>query len=117
MNRVAAAVSGGVLLAIASAAAQQATVLDGVFTAAQAARGAVVFNDKCASCHDGPDVDGPPLTGTPFIDRWREDTVGNLFDFIRTEMPQRAPGSLSNAEYLDILAHLLHESHYPAGPQ
>ena len=117
MNRWTAAVTGGAILAIASAAAQQATVLDGVFTTAQAARGAIAFNDKCASCHDGPDVDGPPLTGSPFIDRWREDTTGSLFDFIKTEMPQRAPGSLSNAEYLDILAHLLHESHYPAGAQ
>ena len=97
--------------------AQQKTVLEGVFTAAQADRGAVVYRRDCAGCHDGADVDGPPLTGAPFVDRWREDTVASLFDFIKTEMPQRAPGSLSEAQYLDILAHLLHENDYPAGQQ
>ena len=116
MNPVA-AVTGGAILAIASAAAQQATVLDGVFTAAQAERGAGVYAIHCAACHDGADVDGPPLTGAPFIDRWREDTVGSLFDFLKTEMPQRAPGSLSEAEYLAIVAHLLRENHYPTGAE
>src|SRR4051794_31202389 len=87
------------------------TVLDGVFTTAQADRGDAVYSEKCAPCHEGTDTDGPPLTGTPFIDRWREDTLQGLFDFISTEMPQRAPGTLAESVYLDILAHLLRESH------
>jgi len=91
------------------------TVLDGVFTAAQADRGGAVFSEKCATCHEGADVDGPPLTGTPFIDRWREDTLDGLFEFIRTRMPQTAPGSLPPAAYVDIVAHLLQENDYPAG--
>jgi mono/diheme cytochrome c family protein len=119
MTRWRAAVAGGALLAVAAVTAQQpaaqATVLDGIFTAPQAARGEVVFNAQCGSCHDGPDVDGPPLTGTPFVDRWREDKLAGLFEFIKTDMPQRAPGSLSDAEYLDILAYLLGENHFPAG--
>ena len=41
-------------------------------------------------------MDGPPLTGSPFIDRWREDTLDGLFDFIKARMPQQAPGSLSD---------------------
>lgn len=114
ISRVAATVAGAVVLAIASAAAQ--TVLDGVFTAAQAKRGAAVYEAQCAGCHDGADVNGPPLTGAPFIDRWREDTLGVLFEFVETEMPQTAPGSLSDAQYLDIVAHLLHENGFPAGP-
>jgi quinoprotein glucose dehydrogenase len=117
MTRFVAAATAGVFLVIASAAAQQKTVLDGVYTAAQADRGAEVYDMQCAGCHDGADVDGPPLTGSPFVDRWREDKVASLFDFIKTEMPQRAPGSLSEAQYLDIVAHLLHENDYPAGPQ
>lgn len=93
------------------------TVLDGVYTAAQADRGAAVYDKVCASCHDGADVDGPPLTGAPFIDRWREDTLASLFDFIRTQMPQTTPGSLSDAAAVDVVAHLLHENDFPAGPQ
>jgi cytochrome c5 len=91
------------------------TVLDGVFTAAQADRGDAVYNEKCATCHEGADVDGPPLTGTPFVDRWREDTLDGLFEFITTRMPQTAPGSLPAATYVDIVAHLLQENDYPAG--
>src|SRR4051812_45300858 len=77
------------------------TVLDGVFTAAQADRGDAVYNEKCATCHEGADVDGPPLTGMPFVDRWREDTLDGLFEFITTRMPQTAPGSLPESTYLD----------------
>ena len=117
MNRLAAAAAVGMFLVIASAAAQQKTVLDGVYTTAQADRGAAVYDVQCAGCHDGADVDGPPLTGSPFVDRWREDTVASLFDFVKTQMPQRSPGSLTEAQYLDIVAHLLHENDYPAGKQ
>lgn len=105
------------LLSGAIAAADQATVLDGVFTAAQADRGANVYAARCAMCHVGADVDGPPLTGSPFIDRWREDTLDGLFEFMKTRMPQSKPGSLSDAEYVDILAFLLQENAYPAGPR
>jgi hypothetical protein len=91
------------------------TVLDGVFTTGQADRGDALYNEKCATCHEGADVDGPPLTGTPFVDRWREDTLDGLFEFITTRMPQSAPGSLPAAAYVDIVAHLLQENDYPAG--
>jgi cytochrome c5 len=91
------------------------TVLDGVYAAAQADRGGAAYEQHCASCHDGADVDGPPLTGSPFVDRWREDTLAGLFEFIKTAMPQTAPGSLPTQSYLDILAYLLHENDYPAG--
>ncbi|HEY7391486.1 MAG TPA: cytochrome c [Bryobacteraceae bacterium] len=99
------------------AAAPAATVLDGVYTGAQAARGAAAYQARCASCHDGADVDGPPLTGDPFIDRWREDSLGSLYDFIKTSMPQDAPGKLDEAAYRDVLAYLLQANRYPSGSQ
>jgi mono/diheme cytochrome c family protein len=91
------------------------TVLDGVYTAAQAMRGEAAYGMSCAMCHEGADVDGPPLTGDPFIDRWREDKLDSLFTFIRTKMPRDAQGSLAENTYLDILAHLLEANNYPAG--
>jgi S-disulfanyl-L-cysteine oxidoreductase SoxD len=117
------AIGGVLILAIATVAmrgqtnaqATQKTVLDGVFTATQADRGGIAYGTECAMCHEGADVDGPPLTGGPFIDRWREDTLDSLFAFIKTGMPQSAPGSLPDAAYRDILAHLLHENSFPAG--
>jgi mono/diheme cytochrome c family protein len=95
--------------------ASRPTVLDGVYTSAQAGRGEEAFATKCAMCHEGACTDGPALAGTPFIDEWREDTLESLFTFIRTRMPRDAQGSLSENMYLDILAHILESNHYPAG--
>jgi cytochrome c5 len=120
---IAATVGSAVILTIASGAAQghvnaqgtPKTVLDGVFSVAQAERGARVFGAECAACHEGADVDGPSLTGAQFLDRWREDTLDQLFGFIKANMPQQAPGSLSDAAYLEVLAHLLSENSFKAG--
>jgi mono/diheme cytochrome c family protein len=128
-SAVAGSLAGALVLLLASAVGQitafaqaaagrpgaATTVLDGVYTAAQAGRGAATYDAQCASCHDGADVDGPPLTGTPFIDRWREDTLESLFEFVRKQMPQTAPGSLSDAAAVDIVAHLLQENDFQAG--
>src|SRR5437868_14209744 len=83
------------------------TVLDGVYTEAQAKRGEREYQARCERCHDGADVDGPMLTGAPFVDRWREDSLEPLFAFIKTRMPRDAPGSLSDAANADLLAHVL----------
>jgi mono/diheme cytochrome c family protein len=91
------------------------TVLDGVYTAEQAGRGEAVFAAKCSRCHEGADADGPPLTGDPFIERWREDALTSLFQFVKTKMPQDAAGSLDQAAYADVLARILRANQYPAG--
>jgi len=109
----------GVLLSAAILYAQAPavkTVRDGVYSGAQAARGEMAFDMNCAKCHEGADVDGPPLKGEPFIDRWREDSLVSLFTFIRTKMPQDSPGKLSESTYLDLLAYLLQTNGNPAGP-
>ena len=93
------------------------SVWSGVFTAGQASRGEAVFAAKCAKCHQGADVDGPPLTGDPFIDRWREDTLDSLYGFVKDKMPQGTPGKLESKQYVDVLTYLLSENHIPAGSQ
>jgi mono/diheme cytochrome c family protein len=95
--------------------AQQTSVWTGVFTPEQAKRGQAVFAGKCARCHEGADVDGPPLSGTPFIDRWREDSLASLYNFIKEKMPQDNPGKLEQKEYVDVLTHLLNENHVTPG--
>jgi hypothetical protein len=94
---------------------QTRTVLEGVYSPAQAARGEAAYGANCAKCHEGADVDGPPLTGDPFMDRWREDTLAALFTFIKTRMPQDSPGKLNEGAYLDILADLLQRNSIPPG--
>ncbi len=68
--------------ATASSAVQEAasSVLDGVFTAAQARRGRRVYNQNCSSCH-GPELRGgemaPGIAGSDFIVFWTELPVGS----------------------------------------
>jgi hypothetical protein len=96
--------------------AAQKTVLDGVFTSAQALRGGAVWETaECARCHDDGDADGPVLVGPAFVDRWREDTLDGLFAVLKDKMPGDAPGSLSDPAYLDLVAYLLQLNDYPAG--
>jgi mono/diheme cytochrome c family protein len=92
------------------------SVLDGVFTDAQAKRGGDVYSANCAHCHgdtlQGGD-DAPPL-GAGFIASWK--TVGDLVEKIRRSMPEDAPASLTAQQYTDVVTFLLGASHYPSGP-
>ena len=92
-----------------------ATVLDGVYTHAQAERGEAVYSASCIGCHEGQDADGPELMGRAFLDRWREDKLEPLFTFIKTTMPGNNPGSLDERAYTDIIAFILEENGLPAG--
>ncbi len=112
--------TGAVTSRTALAVGQEASssVLDGVFTSAQARRGGELYNQSCVSCH-GPDFKGdemaPSIAGNDFLVFWTEVPVGMLFDRIRTTMPADAPGQLSDEEYTDVLAYLLDASSYPSG--
>jgi quinoprotein glucose dehydrogenase len=101
---------------LATALAQgSTTVLDGVYTHAQAERGEAVYSTTCIGCHEGQDADGPELMGNAFLDRWREDTLQPLFTFIKTSMPGNTPGSLDERAYADVIAFILEANSLPAG--
>jgi mono/diheme cytochrome c family protein len=99
----------------ARAQGRQASVLDGVYSEAQATRGKEQYGEKCSECHEGAEPNGPELMGSTFVDNWREDTLDGLYTFIKTRMPQDAQGSLSDAQYIDILAYLLQLNNYKTG--
>jgi alcohol dehydrogenase (cytochrome c) len=76
-------------VAIATAlAAQQPSSTP--FTALQAASGRVVYDARCASCHQ-PDLRGageaPPLSGNGFRSRWSARTPEELTAYIQAAMP------------------------------
>ena len=103
----------------ASVYGQQAkTVWDGVYTAEQAARGATLYEEQCARCH-GEALSGveaaPPLTGDRFSSNWEGVALSDLFERMRSSMPQDKPGSLSRAQNADLLAHMLNVGGFPAG--
>jgi mono/diheme cytochrome c family protein len=92
--------------------AQETTgsVVEGVYTDEQAARGAQLFQQSCAVCH-GASLGGlgeaPALVGAQFIGDFNGLTVGDLFERIRTTMPLNNPGGLTREDYAAILAFML----------
>src|SRR4051794_7013375 len=112
---------GGCLLAVlaaglaAFAQTKPATVLDGVYTEQQAQRGEAKYEAICAACHDGDEPEAPPPKGREFVERWREAPLGFLYNFIHTNMPGDKPGSLSEANYVDVVAYILQVNGYASG--
>jgi cytochrome c5 len=95
--------------------AQDKTVDQGVYTSAQAARGAKLFESNCTMCHREPGGTAPVLAGERFTKPFSDATLQTLFTTIKTTMPRQAPGSLSDAEYVDLVAHLLKINSYADG--
>ena len=99
--------------------AQARSAADGVYTDAQAKRGATLYSEQCGSCH-GADMSGvadlfPALAGDAFVSTWQGKSVGELFEKISTTMPALDPGSLKPEQTADIVANILSVSKYPAG--
>lgn len=97
-------------------AQQPRTAKDGVYTEQQAARGAALYKEKCASCHGatlGGDL-GPPLAGDDFARTWG-GPLSDLVNKIQSTMPGDNPGSLTRAQSADLVAYMLQTSRFPAG--
>ena len=114
-----AVVSVWIVGVFASAHAQgPKSVWDGAFTADQAKRGAEAYMKNCSECHQAElsgDGFAPALAGSDFMNAWNGLTVGDLFDRIRVSMPPGKESSVSNAEKMDIVAHILSVNKFPAG--
>lgn len=116
---VAAVVGFSVLSRVGELSAQGGrSVWDGIYTAAQAERGAQRYADSCSECH-GSGLEGgemePPLTGGEFMYAWDGLSVSDLFERIRISMPPADPNSVSRQDKADIVAYLLSHNGVPAG--
>jgi mono/diheme cytochrome c family protein/SAM-dependent methyltransferase len=120
MMLAATALTGAALATAPSAsfAQEQRSVWNGVYTAAQATRGAVVFDTECAACH-GPSGSGggmaPPLVGAAFSANYDGLTVAELFDRNRTTMPPGKEGALTTRQLTDVTAFMLQFNGFPDG--
>ncbi len=90
-----------------------------IYTEAQAARGQVVYDKQCASCH-GLRLEGgsaSALSGGKFADRWGrgDKSVDDLYYITRTQMPFGAGNTLSRQQYIDSVAYMLKANGYKAG--
>ena len=93
------------------------SVLDGVFSEAQAIRGQELYYAQCLLCH-GDDMSGrdqaPPLAGPQFSDVWLGASLWSLTERIATMPPDR-PGVLSREQNVDILTYMLWFNGLPLG--
>jgi S-disulfanyl-L-cysteine oxidoreductase SoxD len=112
------AIAASLLIAVAFAQDATRSVWDGVYTQEQADRGRPLYNQHCASCHADTLMGGemsPPLVGGEFLSNWNGLTLGELFERIRTTMPQNKPGKLSREVNSDITAYILSVNKFPTG--
>jgi S-disulfanyl-L-cysteine oxidoreductase SoxD len=114
-------IAGAASMALVFGQAAVGTVVPvsaGVYSDGQADAGSEAFAQHCASCH-GADLSGgfgPRLVPLdPGV--YRDQPLSRPFEFMRTQMPFDAPGSLDGETYAAILAHVLRENGYPSGPE
>lgn len=88
------------------------SLLSGVFTTEQAARGEEHYLEQCGACHEAENY-----TGANFRNRWRGTTLADVYQDLTLTMPPVNPGGLPAEDYAAILAYLLAESGYPAGSE
>src|SRR5579862_3986684 len=62
------------------------TVWDGAYTEAQAVRGTAAYGQSCAGCHALAAEGKAPLVGEAFWKSFAQKTVGDLLEFVRTNM-------------------------------
>jgi mono/diheme cytochrome c family protein len=100
-------------------AQQPKSVLEGIYTQAQATRGEKVYSENCAVCHGpklaGTDTAGPTLSGPDFTNGWKDMSAGALLSKISMDMPSNAPGTLMPDQYADVMSFVLSVNKYPAG--
>ncbi len=103
---------------------RMASVWDGVFTESQATRGQAVYPGACGICHgrrlngapEDPDMRStPPLARARFLRIWEGRSLATLFEDTRVTMPENNPSSLTEQEYVDVIAYMLTVGGMPAG--
>ena len=82
----------------------------GYFRPVQAVRGKRTFAGVCSECHSNSD-----FRGRDFEWNWRRQTVRNLYAEMSQTMPEDDPGSLTDEQYIDVIAYILELNDYPSG--
>jgi mono/diheme cytochrome c family protein len=95
----------------------QPNTSSGVYTADQAAAGARLYAANCSGCHGANlrGVSAPALIGNAFTSQWTDEPASDVYMMMSSNMPPSAPGSLTRADYLAIMAYILQQNKYPPG--
>lgn len=89
--------------------AQGATTNDGIYTAAQAAKGKELYGQVCESCHNPG-----KFAGAEFTRAYGSKPLSEI-DAAMSEMPMDNPGSLKREDVASLIAYFLEMNKYPAG--
>jgi mono/diheme cytochrome c family protein len=82
-----------------------------LFTDVQATRGEAVYQRVCIECHEKLEY-----TGADFRTKWNTKPVFELFDLLRSTMPEENPGTLTNQEYVDVVGYMMKLNGVRPGP-
>lgn len=77
---------------------------------AQVNRGRNQFRSMCTECHTSAE-----FGDQTFQTKWSRRTVGDLYEFILTNMPDDAPGILTPDQAVDLAAFMLEMNGFETG--
>ena len=78
----------------------------------QAQRGEVAFRANCSTCHTVKQ-----FVSSEFAKTWNERPAFDLFEQLRTTMPQDNPGKLTRQQYIDVVTYLFKSNGASSGEQ
>ena len=96
-------------MGVVAARTQGATTNDGIYTAAQAAKGKELYGQVCESCHNPG-----KFAGAEFARAYGSKALSEI-DAGMSEMPMDNPGSLKREDVAALIAYFLEMNKYPAG--
>jgi len=89
---------------------QSTIILPIVTFSTQVNAGAESYTTNCATCH-GTNLEGTPLgpllSGSAFLSQWGTQSPSNLFNNIKSNMPPGGNENLTDADYLNLVAHIM----------
>lgn len=100
----------GIAAALMAGVAHAQDAKPSLYSEAQAVRGSGVYQRVCIECHEKLEYTGPD-----FRTKWNNKPVFDLYDLLRSTMPDQNPGTLSNQEYIDVVGYMMKLNGVPAG--
>jgi len=79
------------------------------YSADQASAGKQVYDSTCARCHAPGQLDG-----ATFSNSWKNRRLYDLYSLISNTMPLDRPGSLTDEQYVNVIAYLLQRNQVPS---
>ncbi|MDH3207921.1 MAG: cytochrome c [Gemmatimonadota bacterium] len=96
--------------AAAAAAAPAVGGGEAIISATQVTTGRNQFRSMCTECHTAAE-----FGDATFQLKWSRRSVGDLYEFILTAMPDDAPGILTPQQAVDLTAFMLEMNGFPTG--